>query len=124
DPDPAPGAERPVAGRARRADRRGSCAAATGGTGRRSEDGGMTAPAEPRPRFRQGQRVRVASRPSVGHCRTPMYLRGQPATVIALAGRFANPEELAYHQPGLPPIPLYRVRFRHDDLWPDFRGNP
>jgi len=53
-----------------------------------------------------------------------MYLRGQPATVIALAGRFANPEELAYHQPGLPPIPLYRVRFRHDDLWPDFRGNP
>ncbi len=84
----------------------------------------MTAPAEPRPRFRQGQRVRVASRPSVGHCRTPMYLRGQPATVIALAGRFANPEELAYHQPGLPPIPLYRVRFRHDDLWPDFRGNP
>ena len=95
----------------------------------------MTAPAEPRPRFRQGQRVRVASRPSVGHCRTPMYLRGQPATVIALAGRFANPEELAYHQPGLPPIPLYRVRFRQydrfvqeqiagDDLWPDFRGNP
>ena len=25
---------------------------------------------------------------------------------------------------GLPPQPLYRVRFRQKEVWPDYRGSP
>ena len=33
-------------------------------------------------------------------------------------------EELAQMRDGLPPLPLYRVRFRQKDVWPDYHGNP
>ncbi|MFN6953464.1 MAG: SH3-like domain-containing protein [Acetobacteraceae bacterium] len=58
-----------------------------------------------------GTAVRVADRPAFGHCRTPFYLRGRRGVVTEFAGRFRNPEQLAYHRPGLPALPLYRVRF-------------
>lgn len=58
-----------------------------------------------------GTSVRVADRPASGHCRTPFYLRGRRGVVTAFAGRFRNPEQLAYHRPGLPTLALYRVRF-------------
>ena len=35
-----------------------------------------------------------------------------------------NPEELAYARSGLPAQPLYRVRFRQGDVWPDYSGKP
>jgi nitrile hydratase len=35
-------------------------------------------------------------------------------------GAFPNPEELAYDRPGLPAVPLYRIRFSSRDLWPDY----
>jgi nitrile hydratase subunit beta len=41
--------------------------------------------------FAPGDRVRVAARPIVGHCRTPWYLRGKPGVVSAVLGRFRNP---------------------------------
>lgn len=69
-------------------------------------------------RFQPGQRVRIVASPSVGHCRTPRYLRGAPASVVSLIGRFRNPEELAYG--GKAPLaPLYWVEVRLADLWPD-----
>jgi nitrile hydratase len=40
-----------------------------------------------------------------------------------LAGIDPNPEHLAYGRLGHPPVPLYRVRFRQPELWPDYRGN-
>ncbi|MEM8813200.1 MAG: SH3-like domain-containing protein [Pseudomonadota bacterium] len=70
--------------------------------------------------FEPGARVRVSDRASLGHCRTPFYLRGRAGIVIGIAGRFKDPERLAYHKPGLPVRTLYRVRFAQKDLWPGY----
>ena len=75
------------------------------------------------PRFRAGDRVRVADRDSTGHCRTPSYLRGKIGTVDHQLGVFRNPEELAYYKPGLPKLPLYVVRFPQREVWPDYAGS-
>ena len=76
----------------------------------------------PAPVFAPGQRVTVAQRPSLGHCRTPFYLRGHSGTVVEVTGQFRDPERLAYHKPGLPQRYLYRIRFRQADLWSDYHG--
>ena len=73
-------------------------------------------------RFRPGDRVRVRSARPPGHVRTPWYCRGREGVVERLCGAFRNPEELAYARSGLPRQPLYRVRFRQRDLWPDYQG--
>jgi len=75
------------------------------------------------PRFRAGDRVRVRAAYPPGHLRTPYYCRGRVGVVERLCGAFANPEELAYNRSGLPAQPLYRVRFRAADLWPDYTEN-
>jgi nitrile hydratase len=74
------------------------------------------------PRFRQGDRVRVRRASPPGHVRTPWYIRGRTGEVERLCGAFANPEELAYNRDGLPRQPLYRVRFRQREVWPDYGG--
>ena len=75
-------------------------------------------------RFAPGDRVKVRRAHAPGHLRTPYYIRGQAGEVERLCGAFANPEELAYNRPGLPRQPLYRVRFRQAELWPDYAGRP
>ena len=75
-------------------------------------------------RFRPGDRVRVRTAYPPGHVRTPYYCRGHVGVVERLCGAFANPEELAYNRPGLPAQPLYRVRFKVLELWPDYREDP
>jgi len=77
----------------------------------------------PKPRFRPGDEVRVRHEEVSGHVRTPSYIRGRCGVVERLCGAFANPEDLAYGRPGLPPRPLYRVRFLHRDVWPDYDGH-
>ena len=76
------------------------------------------------PRFRVGDSVTVRAAYPIGHVRTPFYVRGKRGVIERQCGAFANPEELAYGRPGLPPQPLYRVRFRQRDLWPDYAGRP
>lgn len=76
------------------------------------------------PAFEVGARVRIAARPAVGHCRTPWYLRGRTGVVCEIQGAFRDPEKLAYHLPGLPARPLYKVRFRQAELWPGYAGPP
>ncbi len=76
----------------------------------------------PHSRFAQGDAVRIADRAVLGHCRTPWYLRGKRGLVAAIHGTFRNPEALAYHKPGLPALPLYKVRFRQRDLWDRYAG--
>jgi hypothetical protein len=73
-------------------------------------------------RFAPGDRVRIAARPVVGHCRTPWYLRGKAGVVAEVQGTFKNPELMAYHKPGLPALPLYKVRFRQSDVWERYAG--
>jgi nitrile hydratase len=58
-----------------------------------------------------------------GHVRTPAYIRGRSGVVERLCGAFANPEDLASGRRGLPPRPLYRVRFMQRDVWPDYAGH-
>jgi nitrile hydratase subunit beta len=74
------------------------------------------------PHFRPGARVAVRFAAPPGHIRTPWYIRGKAGEIERLCGAFPNPEELAYNRPGLPAEPLYRVRFRQREIWPDYAG--
>jgi nitrile hydratase subunit beta len=76
------------------------------------------------PRFECGDHVRVRDAHPPGHVRTPTYVRGHTGVVERFCGTYPNPEELAYARSGLPAQPLYRVRFRQHELWPDYRGSP
>jgi nitrile hydratase len=73
-------------------------------------------------RFRPGDRVAVRSAYPPGHIRTPHYIRGKTGVIERLCGAFPNPEKLAYGRNGLPAQPLYRVRFRQDQVWPGYLG--
>ena len=74
------------------------------------------------PQFRPGDTVRVMEAYPLGHVRTPYYIRGKTGVIERYCGAFPNPEELAQMRDGLPPQPLYRVRFHQRDVWPDYRG--
>jgi hypothetical protein len=74
-------------------------------------------------RFAPGDAVAVRLAHPPGHVRTPTYCRGKCGVVERLCGTYPNPEELAYARSGLPAQPLYRVRFRQRELWPDYRGS-
>jgi len=78
----------------------------------------------PQARFKPGEKVKVMKAYPPGHVRTPYYIRGCVGEIERLCGSFPNPEELAQMRDGLPPQPLYRVRFRQREVWPDYRGNP
>jgi len=67
-------------------------------------------------RFRPGDAVRVRRAFPPGHVRTPFYTRGKRGEVVSVAGRFRDPEELAYGRAG-EIRPLYRVRFTQVELW-------
>ena len=75
-------------------------------------------------RFKPGEKVRVRKAFPPGHVRTPYYVRGHAGEIERVCGAFPNPEELAQMRSGLPAQPLYRVRFRQKDVWPDYSGNP
>ncbi len=74
------------------------------------------------PLFEVGRKVRVRAAAPLGHIRTPFYLRGQVGEIERYCGSFPNPEELAHMRDGLPAIPLYRVRFRLREVWPEYEG--
>jgi nitrile hydratase len=73
-------------------------------------------------KYKVGERVRVMKAYPLGHVRTPYYIRGCTGEIERICGAFANPEELAQMRSGQPPLPLYRVRFRQKDVWPDYDG--
>jgi nitrile hydratase len=73
-------------------------------------------------RFAPGDKVRVAGRDALGHCRTPWYLRGKVGVIASIHGTFRDPERLAYHQPGLPAQVLYKVRFTQSEVWGRYDG--
>ena len=76
----------------------------------------------PEARFKPGDRVKVLKAYPPGHIRTPHYIRGHTGEVERVCGVFPNPEELAQMRDGLPAQPLYRVRFKQKEVWPDYRG--
>jgi nitrile hydratase len=82
----------------------------------------VSAAATQRARFKAGDRVRIADRPSVGHCRTPWYTRGKTGVVTEVLGIFGDPARLAYHKPGLPRLVLYKVRVAQGEMWARYAG--
>jgi nitrile hydratase len=72
--------------------------------------------------FAPGARVRIVDLGKPGHVRTPRYVREKVGTIDHCCGEFENPEERAYGRVGRRRIPLYRVRLRQRDLWPDYEG--
>ncbi len=74
-------------------------------------------------KFAPGDKVRIATANPPGHRRVPVYARGRVGTIERICGAFPNPEELAYGFDGLPKRPLYRVRIRQTDIWPDYKGS-
>ena len=82
----------------------------------------MNSPEAIKPCFRPGDAVHVRYADPPGHIRTPWYIRGRSGVIERLCGNYGNPEELAFNRSGLPQQPLYRVRFRQRDLWPDYSG--
>jgi nitrile hydratase subunit beta len=80
--------------------------------------------AEKLPRYKPGDRVRIDDRAVQGHCRAPFFARGHVGEIVLLHGTFRDPERLAYHKPGLPRLPLYKVRLRQRDVWPHYTGAP
>ena len=57
------------------------------------------------------------------HLRTPGYIFGKAGIVERVCGTYDNPELLAIGLKG-PAQPLYRVRFRQCDVWPEYVGHP
>jgi nitrile hydratase len=74
------------------------------------------------PRFRQGERVRIATRFPPGHARTPVYVRGKVGQIERVLDEFQNPELEAYGVNEGHPTRLYRVRIPMRTLWTDYGG--
>ena len=75
-------------------------------------------------RYAAGDRVLVRRAFPPGHIRTPWYIRGKSGVIERICGEFGNPEELAYGRDGTPKQPLYRVRFRQNEVWDDYAESP
>lgn len=79
-------------------------------------------PREIRPSFAPGDHVQIVDLKKPGHVRTPIYVRDKTGTIEQVCGVFDSPEERAYGRIGATSVPLYRVRLRQRDLWPDYDG--
>lgn len=84
----------------------------------------MTASERMPARFVPGDRVEVLELNKAGHIRTPHYIRHKKGEVIQCCGYFLNPEDLSVGRTAGPVIPLYRVQFRMDELWPGYERHP
>ena len=73
--------------------------------------------------FNPGDPVQVRKGSPPGHIRTPFYIRGCRGRIERIAGKYRNPDELAFGRFDAPIVPLYRVRFWQQDVWPDYLGN-
>ena len=73
-------------------------------------------------KFAIGAPVRVRRAYPPGHVRAPYFSRGKSGVVESVAGVYKNPEDLAYGRYEEEALPLYRVRFKQTELWPDYSG--
>lgn len=75
------------------------------------------------PRFRPGERVRIAARTPPVHHRVPAYAKGRTGVIERVCGRYGQPERLI-RADGTPAVRLYRVRIPQTELWSDYKGPP
>jgi len=71
-----------------------------------------------RPRFSEGDRVRVRASRAPGHTRQPGYVSGKPGVVVSHLGSTVFPDAHAVGR-RTPPQHLYTVAFEGADLWVD-----
>ncbi|MDP6084807.1 MAG: nitrile hydratase subunit beta [Nitrospinota bacterium] len=69
------------------------------------------------PKYKAGDRIRVQKQVRWGHIRTPLFVLGKRGLVDNLRGEYPDPEKLAYGMDGLPPIPLYCIKFDYLEVW-------
>lgn len=67
--------------------------------------------------FSIGQRVRVKRLQLAKHHRVPFYLKGKIGQIVKCLGPAENPEFRAYFKSNSDRHILYRVRFKHSNLW-------
>ena len=75
------------------------------------------------PRFKPGERVRIATRAPVGHYRVPLYLRGKVAAVERVIEPAAiDNEEEAYGRNAGSRRHYYRLAIPLTEIWPGYAG--
>ena len=76
----------------------------------------------PSAKYKPGDQVRIRVGVPPTHFRTPEYVQGKQGEIETSWGAYPNPEGLAYGGDGLPPQPLYLVKFAQTDLWTNYKG--
>lgn len=75
-------------------------------------------------RFKVGDAVRIRDSQPNHHHRTPWFVKGKTARVVAICGTFHNPETRAYGDNDSPKQPLYRVELSQSSVWEGHRIQP
>ena len=73
-------------------------------------------------KYRTGDQVKVRVDSPSHHYRTPTYIQGKTGVVVAICGRFRNPESVGHGGDGLPELLLYRVEFTQNSVWDRYQG--
>ena len=73
-------------------------------------------------KYRTGDQVKVRVDSPSHHYRTPTYIQGKSGVVVAICGRFRNPESLGHGGDGMPEQLLYRVEFAQNSVWDHYQG--
>ncbi len=71
---------------------------------------------------RINDRVRIKDAFFPDHHRTPWFIKGKIGYIVAIYGKFLNPEKRAYGLSGYPKQTLYRVKFMQTNVWNDYLG--
>ncbi len=82
---------------------------------------GFDRPYDGEPRFSVGEAVLTRNVSPVGHTRLPAYARGRSGVITATHGAHVLPDAAAHGEPRAEP--LYTVRFRLSDLFPERQGS-
>ncbi|PCI17309.1 MAG: hypothetical protein BZY70_00975 [SAR202 cluster bacterium MP-SInd-SRR3963457-G2] len=73
-------------------------------------------------KYQTGDQVKVRVDSPSHHYRTPTYIQGKTGVVVAICGRYRNPESLGHGGDGMPEQLLYRVSFAQNSVWDRYRG--
>ncbi|HKJ89187.1 MAG TPA: SH3-like domain-containing protein [Gammaproteobacteria bacterium] len=73
-----------------------------------------------KPRFKEGDRVRIKDRPDIFYTRCQMFTRGAIGEVAVVTHESVPPEDEAWENEQAPAEWFYIVRFRMQDLWGDY----
>ncbi len=74
--------------------------------------------------FKPGDQVVVDTRPEPRHHRVPSYVKGRTGIVERVCLAQPKPELVATADPDGEAVPVYRIRLRQSELWPDYAGKP